>query len=642
MALNSFRFFASFQRYQRFSTGGKNVGGSGRKDDEHGTPKLDQKDANMDVDVGAINAKHMEKLFAKWLQDEASIHESWQKYFNEMVKENFKECSKDISKPDTDALPGAVKDLTKKQTEPESAHIASPIYSAKDSTSGQPIASNPDNPVVPLMAEKNSTKSTVDAPTMEYVDLFSKLGKSKAPPSIELPGSQRKSATTPTSYFDTIDPQSDIVIGPTILSPFVESSSSKDNKTTPPKTTTRELLGKISKNVNEKVEKAKKIMTKSQRLPKTLPKKNPQMLKTESKPKKSKKMFKILKTQIADDEKEAETQAEKPFAKNKNQIYLYKVGSSGAVDYFRPIPDRSSEVKSPLPGNKQLPKKIGTKEKDTETMPNAKYLESNMLNQNETLSTADDAFEASKTEKKPSTRRMESMETGLEDFELPEFEDKSLQRKRKAVDKENKRKSSEKNVKSSISVHKSVYKMANNVKAGSDSSEKKSRDYKASHKPGPSVTYRQLAVKHNKMKPKSGKTRTLNPIKLTSPETVETDSVDNNWADETDENTVKYLKKSEENKTKAEDTFTQEMESASDSFEKRQETGDKSPKDIKEKLAVRYKLSSDCDNSSFNPNKGSLKNTVTDESTIRYVPSDAKPKSAPKDSLGDDKTNPEE
>ncbi|XP_034659183.1 uncharacterized protein LOC117895572 [Drosophila subobscura] len=308
MALNSFRFFASFQRFQRFSTGAKKVGGSGRKDDEDGTPKLDQKDANIDVDVGAINAKHMEKLFAKWLQDESSIHESWQKYFSEMVKENFKDCSKDKSNPDTDANPGAVKDLTKEQTEPESAHLGSPIYTSKDSTaneqmSGQPIASNPDNPVVPLMTKKGSTKSTVDAPAMEYVDLFSKLEKSKAPRSIEVPGTQRKSSTTPTSYFDTIDPQSDIVIGPTILSPFVETSSSKDNKTTPPKTTTRELLGKISKNVNEKVEKAKQIMTKSQRLPKTLPKKNPKMLKTESKPKKSKKMFKILKTQIDDDKR---------------------------------------------------------------------------------------------------------------------------------------------------------------------------------------------------------------------------------------------------------------------------------------------------------------------------------------------------
>ncbi|XP_041448492.1 uncharacterized protein LOC121403766 isoform X2 [Drosophila obscura] len=691
MALGSFRFFVSLQKLQRFSTGGKKVGGSGRKDDEDGTSNFDQRDVNID-DVGATNAKYMEHLFAKWLKDESSIHPSWQKYFREMVKENSE--GQVPVKPDGDVIPGAVKDMERETTEPESAkqpyakHLAFPNSTAKNSTStkqqtGQPIASNPDNPIVPFMTEKDSTKNKLDAPTtmpMDYVDLFSKLEKSKAPRSVEVPGSQKNldgdgptPSTTPTAYFDTIDPQSDIVIGPTILSPFVETSSSKDDKTTPPKTTTRELLGKISKNVKEK---AKKIMTKSQRLPKTLPNKSPKMLKTQkyenlipSKPKKSKRKFKILKTQVADDKKDAGTQdksLQNHSANNKNPILLYKVGSSGSVDYFRPIPDRRSlknktkdcaKEKSPWPGKKDLPKKYGTRLNKKKKNP--EFPESNILNQNETMemSTENDKFESSKSDKNatpmrvsPSTQ-VETTEPDSLDFQLPEPKDKSLKKQRKTVDAE-KKGNFPKKAKTSISIHKSVYKMVDNDRPESDSSEKKSRGYKASHKrvfkQGPSVKYRQVAKKQNfrhKMNSKSESTRTQNPIRLTPltpSETRETNSVDYHWP-ETDENTLVYWKKSKKNQPKSVETIksipTQKMETDSDSIKKRQaqDLENKSPEDNpKPERDIR-------------PIRMSRSRRETDESTFKDksevrkgAQRDAKRKGAPEDYFGDDRTNPDE
>ncbi|XP_017136098.1 uncharacterized protein LOC108151765 isoform X2 [Drosophila miranda] len=420
MALSSFRFLANFQRFQRFST----RGGSGRRGDEDGSSKTDQRDASVTADIGATNAKYVEHLFSKWLEDESSIHVSWQKYFREMVKGNSEDQVQGNTEdpaqvnsedpvplePDTTPSPGAIKDLRKEKTGRESS----------------------------LMTEEDSVGSSMP---MDYVDLFLKLEKTKAPRSIELPRPQAKldgdgptTTDTPTSLIDAIDPQSDILIGTTVLSPFLESSSNKDNDTTTPKSPTRELLGKISKNVKAKADRARKIMQRSQRLPKTLPNKNPKLLKTqklEDAPKNTKRRLNIFKMQVSDDKKEAETEKTLSESSENKPIYLYKVGSSGSVDYFRPITDRRSlqqttqdcaKEKSPLPGGKQKAKKYGTR-----------------LNR-----------------KAPPNPR---------------------------------------NVEASMRIQKAVYKAAD--KPGSESSEKKSRGQKRADKPGPSVKYRQLAKRSN-------------------------------------------------------------------------------------------------------------------------------------------------
>ncbi|XP_017136099.1 uncharacterized protein LOC108151765 isoform X3 [Drosophila miranda] len=355
-------------------------------------------------------------------------HQSWQKYFREMVKGNSEDQVQGNTEdpaqvnsedpvplePDTTPSPGAIKDLRKEKTGREN------------------------NPVGSLMTEEDSVGSSMP---MDYVDLFLKLEKTKAPRSIELPRPQAKldgdgptTTDTPTSLIDAIDPQSDILIGTTVLSPFLESSSNKDNDTTTPKSPTRELLGKISKNVKAKADRARKIMQRSQRLPKTLPNKNPKLLKTqklEDAPKNTKRRLNIFKMQVSDDKKEAETEKTLSESSENKPIYLYKVGSSGSVDYFRPITDRRSlqqttqdcaKEKSPLPGGKQKAKKYGTR-----------------LNR-----------------KAPPNPR---------------------------------------NVEASMRIQKAVYKAAD--KPGSESSEKKSRGQKRADKPGPSVKYRQLAKRSN-------------------------------------------------------------------------------------------------------------------------------------------------
>ncbi|XP_015043827.2 uncharacterized protein [Drosophila pseudoobscura] len=420
MALSGFRFLANFQRFQRFST----KGGSGRRGDEDGKSKAGQRDASVTADIGATNAKYVEHLFSKWLEDESSIHVSWQKYFREMVKGNSEDQVQGNTEdpaqlnsedpvplePDTTPSPGAIKDLEKEKTGRESS----------------------------LMTEKDSVGSSMP---MDYVDLFLKLEKTKAPLSIEVPRPQAKldgdgptTTATPTSLIDTIDPQGDILIGTTVLSPFLESSSNKDNDTTTPKSPTRELLGKISKNVKAKADRAKKIMQRSQRLPKTLPNKKTKMLKTqklEDAPKNTKRRLNIFKMQVSDDKKEAGTEKTLSKSSENKPIYLYKVGSSGSVDYFRPITDRRSlqqttqdcaKEKSPLPGGKQKAKKYGTR-----------------LN-------------------------------------------------RKAPPNHT-------NLGASMRIQKIVYKAAD--KPGSKSSEKKSRGQKRADKPGPAVKYRQFSKRSN-------------------------------------------------------------------------------------------------------------------------------------------------
>nr|XP_017100095.2 uncharacterized protein LOC108127507 [Drosophila bipectinata] len=90
-------------RFQRLFSSSNNEGAGGQKPGSHmGTFDWDTTHINSDGFSSASNAKYMEFLYAKWIKDNKSIHESWQKFFSKLEDDQEKpEKNSSITKKST-------------------------------------------------------------------------------------------------------------------------------------------------------------------------------------------------------------------------------------------------------------------------------------------------------------------------------------------------------------------------------------------------------------------------------------------------------------------------------------------------------------------------------------------------------------
>lgn len=86
------------QRFQRRFSSSNSEGAGGQKQGHHqiGTFEWDTTHINSDGFSNASNSRYMEFLYGKWIQDEKSIHESWQKFFGKLVINHEKEPEMNI------------------------------------------------------------------------------------------------------------------------------------------------------------------------------------------------------------------------------------------------------------------------------------------------------------------------------------------------------------------------------------------------------------------------------------------------------------------------------------------------------------------------------------------------------------------